>query len=94
MSRIIEYINPSFPNKKWYKCTIGNITHSSPIRKNVEDWRDDRMVNSDYYNELELLNQQQEIATSLMNEKKLLLNFTISSELLKLSSRISMFGSI
>ena len=58
MSRIIEYINPSFPNKKWYKCTIGNITHSSPIRKNVEDWRDDRMVNSDYYNELELLNQQ------------------------------------
>ena len=58
MSRIIEYINPSFPEKKWYKCTIGNITHSSPIRKNVENWRDDRMVNSDYYNELELLNQQ------------------------------------
>jgi|8_EtaG_2_1085327.scaffolds.fasta_scaffold183056_2 hypothetical protein len=58
MSRIIEYINPYFPKKKWYKCTIGNITHSGPNKQSVEEWRDDRMVNSDYYNELELLNQQ------------------------------------
>jgi len=58
MSRIIKYTNPSFPEKDWFKCTIGNITHSSPIRKNVENWRDERMINSDYYNELELLNQQ------------------------------------
>jgi hypothetical protein len=58
MSRIIEYINPSFPEKKWYKCKIGNVTHSGPNRQDVEKWRDDRMVNSDYYNELELLNQQ------------------------------------
>ena len=50
--RIIKYTNPSFPEKDWFKCTIDNITHSSPIRKNVEDWRDDRLNNSDYYKEL------------------------------------------
>ncbi len=50
--RIIEYINPSFPNKKWYKCSIKNETYSSPIRENVELWRDDKMINSEYYKEL------------------------------------------
>ena len=36
----------------WYSCTIGDIQHSSPIRANVEAWRDDRLKNSDYYKEL------------------------------------------
>ena len=52
MSRIIKYTNPSFPEKDWFKCTIGNITHSSPIRENVENWRDDRLKNHVYYKEL------------------------------------------
>ena len=58
MSRIIEYTNPYFPEKKWYKCTIENITHSGPNRQNVEDWRDDRMKNSDYYKELKELHDK------------------------------------
>ena len=58
MSKIIKYTNSYFPEKKWYKCTIGNITRSGPNRENVEDWRDDRMKNSDYYKELEELHDK------------------------------------
>ena len=36
MSRIIEYINPCFPDKKWFRCKIKNETYSSPHRENVE----------------------------------------------------------
>jgi len=36
----------------WYSCTIDDVQHSSPIRANVEAWRDDRLKNSDYYKEL------------------------------------------
>ena len=50
--RIIKYINPSFPNHDWYRCTIKNETYSSPHRKNVEAWRDDKLNNADYYKEL------------------------------------------
>ena len=56
--KITKYTNPCFPEKEWFRCNIKNETYSSPIRKNVEDWRDDKLINSDYYNELELLNQQ------------------------------------
>ena len=56
--RIIKFTNPSFPEKDWFKCTIGNITHSSPIRKNVENWRDDRLKNHVYYKELAELQSQ------------------------------------
>jgi hypothetical protein len=52
MSRIIEYINPCFPDKKWFRCKIKNETYSSPHREQVELWRDDRLSNSDYYKEL------------------------------------------
>ena len=34
MSRIIEYTNPCFPDKKWFKCSIKNETYSSPTREN------------------------------------------------------------
>ena len=56
--RIIKYTNPCFPEKDWFKCTIGNITHSSPIRENVENWRDDRLKNHVYYKELAELQSQ------------------------------------
>ena len=52
MSRIIKYINPCFPDKKWFRCNIKNETYSSPIRENVEVWRDDKLINADYYKEL------------------------------------------
>ncbi len=42
----------------WYSCTIGDIQHSSPIRANVEAWRDDRLKNSDYYKELAEIRQE------------------------------------
>ena len=49
---IIKYINPCFPNHDWFRCTIKNETYSSPYRENVEAWRDDKLVNADYYKEL------------------------------------------
>ena len=52
MSRIIKYINHCFPDKKWFRCKINNETYSSPHRENVELWRDDKMINADYYKEL------------------------------------------
>ena len=55
MSRIIEYINPCFPNRKWFRCKIKNETYSSPHREQVELWRDDKMINSEYYEELDKL---------------------------------------
>ena len=55
MSRIIEYTNPYFPEKKWFRCKIKNETYSSPHREQVELWRDDKMINSEYYKELEEL---------------------------------------
>jgi hypothetical protein len=55
MSRIIEYTNPYFPEKKWFRCKIKNETYSSPHREQVELWRDDKMINSEYYEELDKL---------------------------------------
>ena len=49
--RIITTYNEKF-QCKWYHCTIDDVKHSSPIRKNVEAWRDERLKNSDYYKEL------------------------------------------
>ena len=49
--RIITTYNEKF-QCKWYHCTIDNVRHSSPYRKNVEAWRDDKLVNADYYKEL------------------------------------------
>jgi hypothetical protein len=42
----------------WFHCTINNETYSSPIRDNVETWRDDKLINSDYYKELAELNDK------------------------------------
>ena len=50
--RIIKYINPHFPNHDWFRCTIDNETYSSPSRDNVELWRDDKLINADYYKKL------------------------------------------
>jgi hypothetical protein len=37
---------------KWYHCTDGNHTYSSPHLSNVEVWRDDRIANADYHKEI------------------------------------------
>jgi len=36
----------------WFHCEINNEHYSSPHRENVELWRDDKLINSDYYKEL------------------------------------------
>ena len=56
--KITKYTNPCFPEKDWFRCSIKNETYSSPIRKNVEDWRDDRLKNHVYYKELAELQSQ------------------------------------
>ena len=36
----------------WFHCEINNEHYSSPHRENVEAWRDDKLVNANYYKEL------------------------------------------
>ena len=62
MSKIIKYKNPCFPEKDFFKCEIDRHIFSSSIRKNVEEWRDDRLKNADYYKELAELQDQTMLA--------------------------------
>jgi hypothetical protein len=39
-------------NCDWFHCEINNEHYSSPHRENVELWRDDKLINADYYKEL------------------------------------------
>ena len=57
--RIIKYINPHFPNHDWFRCTIDSETYSSPSRDNVELWRDDKLINADYYKELKEISDKE-----------------------------------
>ena len=43
---------------KWYHCTDGNHTYSSPHLSNVEVWRDDRIANADYHKEMSELHDK------------------------------------
>ena len=52
--RIITTYNEKF-QCNWYHCEIDYHRFSSPNRKDVEAWRDDRLQNSDYYKELKEL---------------------------------------
>ncbi len=49
--RITKTYNSKF-NCDWFHCEINNERYSSPHRENVELWRDDKLINSDYYKEL------------------------------------------
>ena len=49
--RIFKTYNEKF-QCDWYHCEIKNEHYSSPHRENVEAWRDDKLVNADYYKEL------------------------------------------
>ena len=39
-------------NCDWFHCTIKNETYSSPHLKQVELWRDDKVINADYHKEM------------------------------------------
>ena len=49
--RIFKTYNEKF-QCDWYHCEINNEHYSSPHRENVELWRDDKLINADYYKEL------------------------------------------
>ena len=49
--RIFKTYNEKF-QCDWFHCEINNEHYSSPHRKNVEAWRDDKLINADYYKEL------------------------------------------
>ena len=49
--RIFKTYNEKF-QCDWYHCEIKNEHYSSPHRENVELWRDDKLINADYYKEL------------------------------------------
>jgi hypothetical protein len=55
--KIIKHLNPHFPNRETYKCTIGNTTRFGTL-KEVTDFRDDRVQNEDYYEKLRILNDR------------------------------------
>ncbi len=42
----------------WYHCKIKNETFSSPRIKDVEEWREDKIVNAEYYDELQVLHDK------------------------------------
>ncbi len=52
--RIFKTYNEKF-QCDWFHCEINNEHYSSPHRENVELWRDDKLINADYYKELEEL---------------------------------------
>jgi len=49
--RIFKTYNEKF-QCDWFHCEIKNEHYSSPNRENVEAWRDDKLINADYYKEL------------------------------------------
>ena len=49
--RIFKTYNTKF-QCDWFHCEINNEHYSSPHRENVEAWRDDKLINADYYKEL------------------------------------------
>ena len=49
--RILKHTNTHFPNKLIYKCTIGYSTKFGSL-EDVTEWRDDHVMNADYYAEL------------------------------------------
>ena len=52
--RIFKTYNEKF-QCDWFHCEINNEHYSSPHRENVELWRDDKLINADYYKELDKL---------------------------------------
>ena len=50
--RIIKHINPNFPERETYKCTIRYTTKFGTLDE-VNQWRDDQLKNEDYYKSLE-----------------------------------------
>ena len=50
--RIIKHINPNFPERETYKCTIRYTTKFGTLDE-VNQWRDDQLENEDYYKSLE-----------------------------------------
>jgi hypothetical protein len=54
--KIVEYINPCFPSKQMYKCTIGGDTLHSDNYVKIVEWVSNQIVYSDYYAECKRLN--------------------------------------
>ena len=55
--RIFKTYNTKF-NCDWFHFEINNEHYSSPHREQVELWRDDKLINADYYKELEELHNK------------------------------------
>ena len=49
--RILKHTNTHFPDKLIYKCTIGYNTKFGSL-EDVTEWRDDHVMNADYYAKL------------------------------------------
>jgi hypothetical protein len=45
---IVEYTNPCFPDKPYYKCTIDDITYHNAYLEVVEAWRKEMIDSTDY----------------------------------------------
>ena len=56
--RIIKHINPNYPDKPIYRCKIDNVTISRFNYDDCVQWRDERLLNSDHYQEIKELNNK------------------------------------
>jgi hypothetical protein len=52
---VVEYTNPYFPDREYYKVDVDGITYHHTDYGKLIDFVVDRIVNRDYYNELKEL---------------------------------------
>jgi hypothetical protein len=45
-------------SQELYTCRVNNTSFTSPDYSSVMKWRDDKIVNADYYNELQVLHDK------------------------------------
>lgn len=48
-NQIVEYINPAFPTKQMFKCSVGSEEYHSDNYVKVFTWSFDRLMNTQYY---------------------------------------------
>ena len=53
---IVEYTNPCFPDKTYYKCIIDNITYHNTELDTVIAWRKEMVDTTDYRAQAKVIN--------------------------------------
>jgi isochorismate hydrolase len=54
--KVVEYINPCFPDKQMYRCTVGSDTYHTDDYAKIMQWVVDQIVHAGYHAECKRLN--------------------------------------